>query len=498
MKIYPPYIITAILILLFTRCNSADKEYQGIYEGEPRINSPYVTGNYPNTPFLFYIPTAGERPVKWSANNLPEGLSLDSNTGIIRGTVEEAGDYRVELIAENKYGSTKSELTISIGDKLLLTPPMGWNSWNTFGENLDGKLIMEVAEAMIRSGMRDVGYTYINIDDFWQLTERGEDGHIQIDKEKFPNGIKAVADYLHERGFKLGIYSDAADRTCGGVCGSYGFEKVDAADFAEWGVDLLKYDYCNAPQDKQEAIKRYEAMGNALKATKRSIVYSICEWGQLEPWDWAEKVGGHYWRTTFDIRDKWYTDKYSNADNGILNIIELNAPLAKYAKPGAWNDPDMLVVGISGNSQNKVTGDKKSGCTDEQYRTHMSMWSMMAAPLLAGNDVRNMDSTTISILTNPEIIAINQDILGKQAERIVNTPTYQIWRKPLVEGKEAIACFNTTENVIEFTLDENMVASMAISKEIRDVWAHKNIKVDSKKMNIILRPYQCGIYIVNK
>lgn len=221
-----------------------------LFEGAPQINPPSIIGNYPSTPFLFYIPTLGERPMQWKADGLPQGLVLDEKTGIIKGQVSRKGVYKVKLVAENKSGKDEKELLINIGDALALTPPMGWSSWNTFGRHLTGELIKEVADAMVANGMRDLGYAYINIDDFWQLAERGADGHMQVDKEKFPDGIKPIADYLHERGFKLGIYSDAADKTCGGVCGSYGHEVTDANDFASWGVDLLKYDYCNAPDGR--------------------------------------------------------------------------------------------------------------------------------------------------------------------------------------------------------------------------------------------------------
>ncbi len=495
---YPVSVILFFIVFL-VGCSSPEKTFLGVYEGKPRINPPYITGNYPESPFLFYIPTSGERPVVWSAEGLPEGLTLDSETGIIKGKVEKAGNYVVVLTAENKHGKAMEKLTISIGDNLLLTPPMGWNSWNTFGKNLTEALVLETAEAMIKNGMHDLGYTYINIDDFWQLAERGKDGHIQINEEKFPRGIKYVADYLHERGFKLGIYSDAADRTCGGVCGSYGFEETDAKDFAEWGVDLLKYDYCNAPQDKQVAIERYTTMGKALRSTNRSIVFSVCEWGQLEPWTWAKEAGGHYWRTTFDIRDRWYTDQYSHSDNGVLNIIDLNAPLAQYAAPGAWNDPDMLVVGISGKSQSMNANEEHAiGCTPEQYRSHMSMWAMMASPLLSGNDVRNMDSVTIATLTNPEIIAINQDMLGKQAERKVDKDGYQVWIKPLTDGSSAVACLNKTGNIIDIKLDKNVLPELNITGDIRDVWEHANIKAKAEGLDVSLSPYECKVYVLKK
>lgn len=479
-----------------TNLAGAGDNYEGVYKGKPRINSPAVIGNYPATPFLYYVPVTGERPVSRSVEGLPQGLAFDNQTGIISGVVDKAGDYKVKLKAENKSGKAEKELTISIGKELALTPPMGWNSWNTFGRSLNEALIIETAEAMIENGMRDVGYTYINIDDFWQLGERGEDGHIQIDREKFPKGIKHVADYLHERGFKIGIYSDAADRTCGGVCGSFGFEETDAADFAEWGVDLLKYDYCNAPDDKQTAIDRYTAMGKALRNTSRSIIFSICEWGGREPWLWAKEAGGHYWRTTFDIRDRWQVENYSYRENGVMNILDLNAPLSQYASPGGWNDPDMLVVGISGESQTMNTGEEDVvGCTPEQYRSHMSLWAMMAAPLLSGNDVRNMDSVTLVTLTNPEIIAINQDILGKQGVRKIKNDTFQLWEKELANGSKAIAYLNTTNSNLEIPVNDQTKPYLTSKKNVRDVWEHKDLGKQQEEMKINLLPYQCKVYV---
>lgn len=475
--------------------NNNNSGGRNIYEGQPVINPPYIVGNYPSTSFLFYIPTSGERPITWSAQNLPAGLNLNPETGIISGTVEKEGNYTITLTAQNKHGKTSQDLVISIGNELTLTPPMGWNSWNTFGEHLTEALIIETANAMVKNGMRDMGYNYINIDDFWQLTERGEDGHIQINKEKFPNGIKYVADYLHSLGFKLGIYSDAAERTCGGVCGSYGHEETDAKDFAKWGVDLLKYGYCHAPADKQEAIRRYTAMGKALKTSGRSIVFSICEWGQLEPWTWGKQAEGHLWRTTFDIRDRWLSETYGHVNNGVMNIVEINEPLAEYATLGGWNDPDMLIVGIDGNSKSVNYGEGiVFGCTTEQYRSHMSLWAMMAAPLLSGNDVRNMDAATIETLTNPDLIRINQDILGKQGRRILNTENYEIWKKELSNGSVAIAVLNKSAEDSKIVLDETTIPGLSQKKTIKDVWQYKYLKKESKR-NLKLAPYQCKVLI---
>ena len=473
----------------------AENATQKVFEGKPLINPPRIVANYPSTPFLFYIPTSGQRPIEWSADNLPKGLKLDSKTGIITGVVTTKGDYTVTLNAKNALGSNTQELTIRIGDELLSTPPMGWNSWNTFGRHLTEELILQTADAMIANGMRDQGYSYINIDDFWQLSERGADGHLQIDKTKFPRGIKYVADYLHERGFKLGIYSDAADKTCGGVCGSFGYEEVDAKDFASWGVDLLKYDYCDAPVDRVEAIERYTKMGKALRNTNRSIVFSICEWGQREPWKWAKQAGGHLWRISGDIGDFW--DRKKDKQEwlyGILDILEINAPLSEYAGPSGWNDPDMLVVGIGGKSM--TIGEETNGCTQEQYKSHFSLWCMMASPLLCGNDVRNMNDSTLQVLLDADLIAINQDILGKQAERSIRSDKYDIWVKPLADGRKAVACFNRANTPLNVNLNTKTLENLSL-EQVYSLEDHSTTNAE-KGFIVQLAPYQCKIFICGK
>lgn len=494
-----PKLITAVLLCLFLMtgiCTFAQNATQKVFEGKPYINSPRITGNYPSTPFLFYIPTSGQRPIEWSAEALPKGLKLDSKTGIITGTVTTKGDYKVKLTAKNTLGTCTQELTIRIGDELLLTPPMGWNSWNTFGRHLTEELVLQTADAMVANGMRDLGYSYINIDDFWQLPERGADGHIQIDKSKFPRGIKYVADYLHQRGFKLGIYSDAADKTCGGVCGSYGYEETDAQDFASWGVDLLKYDYCNAPAGRVEAMERYAKMGKALRATERSIVFSICEWGQREPWKWAKQVGGQLWRVSGDIGDVWNREaNHMGGLRGILNILEINAPLSEYAGPSGWNDPDMLVVGIGGKSMS--IGSESEGCTQEQYKSHFSLWCMMSSPLLCGNDVRNMNDSTLQILLDANLIAINQDMAGKQAERSIRADYYDIWVKPLSDGRKAIACFNRTSTPRDITLNSKTVENLSL-EEVYSLDERSTVNADNNELFVKLAPYQCKIFQCGK
>lgn len=493
----PSFITTLLsLLLMFIPANFAfaGNTTQKVFEGEPRINPPHIVGNYPSTPFLFYIPTSGERPMKWSADKLPKGLKLNPETGIITGTVAKKGDYNITLKAQNARGTCTQNLVIRIGDELLLTPPMGWNSWNTFGRHLTEELVLQTADAMIANGMRDLGYSYINIDDFWQLPERGADGHLQIDKSKFPRGIKYVADYLHERGFKLGIYSDAAEQTCGGVCGSYGYEEVDAQDFASWGVDLLKYDYCHAPAGRVEAMERYAKMGKALRATGRSIVFSVCEWGQREPWKWAKQVGGHLWRVSGDIGDVWNREATQMGGlRGILNILEINAPLSEYAGPSGWNDPDMLVVGIGGKSA--TIGSESEGCTYEQYKSHFTLWCMMASPLLCGNDVRNMNDSTLQILLNADLIAINQDKAGKQAERSIRADYYDVWVKPLADGRKAIACFNRTGKPQTVEINTKTVENLSL-KQVYNLDTYR-METPGESMIVKLAPHQCKVFLAS-
>lgn len=478
-----------LLALLFS-CNQPIKLTQ---KGSPVINPPAVTGNYVGTPFLFAIPTEGVRPVKWTAEKLPAGLELDSSTGIISGNIKEKGEYEVKLTAENKYGRSASILTIKIGDLLALTPPMGWNSWNTFSDQISDSLIRQIADSMVSTGMRDLGYQYVNIDDLWQLVERDSKGNIQINKTKFPYGIKAVADYVHSKGLKLGIYSDAALLTCGGVAGSYGHEEQDVRDFAAWGIDLLKYDYCNAPVAKDTAILRYSRMAAALRNSKRSIVFSVCEWGQREPWTWAASIGGNYWRTTWDIRNAWNRDVYDAGNNSIMQITDINASLADYASPGHWNDPDMLVVGINNNLRTVVNTEGASGCSDEEYRTHMSLWCLMASPLIAGNDIRNMSKSAKEILLNSEIIAVNQDALGKQARKIRDNGDTEVFAKPMHDGSWVVGLLNRNDSVnqsIRISWNEIGIEGKHI---VRDLWEHKDLGKFTEYFEITVKPHQCVV-----
>lgn len=319
-------------------------------------------------------------------------------------------------------------------DQLAKTPPMGWNSWNKYGCNVSEALIMQMADAMVSSGMKDAGYEYIVIDDCWQVS-RDENGEIVPDRERFPHGMKYVADYVHSKGLKFGIYSSAGKVTCQQRPGGFGHEYQDARTYARYGVDYLKYDWCGS--SSQDAKSTYTNMRDALYTAGRPIVFSICEWGSNKPWEWAGTVG-NLWRTTGDINDSW---------NSMIDIFQKQKDLARYAGPGKWNDPDMLEVG-------------NGGMTTEEYKTHFSLWCMLASPLMAGNDIANMTPETKTILMNKEMIAIDQDTLGRQATCYRDNGDYQIWTKTLANNERAICLLNKSDEKKSVLVDFALLAKI--------------------------------------
>ena len=345
-----------------------------------------------------------------------------------------------------------------VANGLALTPPMGWNSWNRFACNVNEKIIRDTADAMASNGMKEAGYRYIVIDDCWH-GQRDENGFITADSAKFPSGIKALADYVHSKGLKFGIYSDAGRQTCGGRPGSQGHEYQDALTYARWGVDYLKYDWCNTgTRNAQEA---YTLMADTLRATGRDIVFSLCEWGNNQPWLWGQTVG-NLWRTTGDITDKW-EGKYGYSW-GMLNILDMNEPLWPFAGPGHWNDPDMLEV-------------CNGGMTDTEYRSHFSLWAIMAAPLIAGNDIANMSAATREILLNRDVIAVNQDALGVQGRRVSRDGNREVWVKPLSGGGRAVILFNRGEHPETISVGWEALGYPATLKaRVRDLWTHQDLK----------------------
>lgn len=321
-------------------------------------------------------------------------------------------------------------------ENLALTPPMGWNSWNTFACDVDENMIREMADAMVASGMRDAGYEYINIDDCWH-GKRDKDGNIQAN-EKFPSGIKALADYVHSKGLKIGIYSDAGNTTCAGYPGSRGHEYQDALTYAQWGIDYLKYDWCDT--ENVNPIGAYTTMRDALHKSGREILFSMCEWGDNKPWDWGKDVG-HSWRTTGDIYPCWDCEfsHGSWSSWGVLPILDKQEGLRKFAGPGHWNDMDMMEVG--------------NGMTEAQDRSHFTLWAMLASPLITGNDLRSMSETTKKILTNKQVIAVNQDKLGIQAMKWIHGENLMIFAKPLENNEWAFVFLNRGDSVLNYTHD---------------------------------------------
>jgi alpha-galactosidase len=357
---------------------------------------------------------------------------------------------------------------------LAPTPPMGWMTWNYFADNFNEKDITEMADSLVSTGMLAAGYNHIFIDDGW-TGGRDLRNNIIADDKKFPSGIKNLVTYLHGKGFKVGIYSDAAQLTCGGYTASYGFEQQDANTFAGWGIDYLKYDYCNAPEDSVTAKMRYKAMADALRKSGRDIEFSICEWGHRFPWRWAAAAGGQLWRCAGDIRDKWKdTDSSRNppytGTYGIMDVITDNAPLSKYAGPGRWNDMDMLVVGMYGKEGPSALAGG-TGCTDTEYQTQMSMWCMMASPLAASNDIRKMNAATKRILMNKEVIALNQDALGRQAEMKIKNEDWYVFVKTLANGDCAVSVLNISKSAKDCKLNFKTLG-LQDQYEITDVWEH--------------------------
>ena len=356
-------------------------------------------------------------------------------------------------------------------DGLAPTPPMGWNSWNTFAANISEDLIKGVAHALAASGMQKAGYNYIVIDDCWEAMDRDSLGNIVADSKKFPSGLKALGDYLHAQGFKFGIHNCAGTRTCAGFPGGRGHEYQDARTYASWGIDYLKYDWCN--HGTASAEETYKTMRDALHWAGRPVVFSLCEWGNNRPWLWAEGIG-HLWRTTGDIRDCY--DCQGVYDMGWKIILEKQVGLEKYAGPDHWNDPDMLEVGNKGLSL-------------DESRAHFSLWCILAAPLIAGNDVRNMSDETRDILTDKEVVAIDQDALGKEGFQFMENPGKEIWAKELSNGEWAVCLFNSGDNKMEIKIKWENLSFLKGRYHVRDLWKKRDIGTTDEDYASLMPPH---------
>lgn len=447
----------------------------------PRINGPAVFGVRPGHPILYTLPVTGERPMRFSVSGLPAGVTFDAERGFLRGSCAVEGVHRLRFAAENAKGRAERTLRLVVGDTIALTPPMCWNSWNCFARTIDERKIRGVIDAFVSRGLINHGWSYVNLDDFWMRSKQGgwgtddirgegrdENGEI-LANQRFPD-MKALADYAHDRGLRLGLYSSPGPETCGGCYGSWQHEVQDAATFAKWGIDFLKYDRCTygkvadktLPPDRMEQ-QPYKLMGDALRAQNRDIVFDMCQYGRLAVWSWGKAVGGQMWRTTGDIMDVW---------GSCLDIIDHQIPITRYAQPGGWNDPDMMIVGSLGWGR----GLRPSRLTPNEQYTHVSLWAMMAAPLQIGCDIAGMDDFTYSLLTNDEILDLNQDELGRAADCVEHSDAADIWMKPLADGSQAVAFFNRFYEDRDFTFDCRRYG-IADGWSVRCVWAQKDLGV---------------------
>ena len=459
----------------------------------PKINGPVVYGARPGRPFLYRIPCTGSRPMRFTANGLPEPLRLDPSTGIITGRApEKAGEYRVELQATNHLGKASRQFKIVVGDTLALTPPMGWNDWYTHYDHVTDQLVRQAADAMISSGMADYGYQYVNIDDCW-MTKPGSDNPElkgeprDADGAIRPNGrfpdMAALTAYIHTRGLKAGIYTGPGPRTCGSFTASYKHEEIDARTFAKWGFDFLKYDWCSYTEvaggkTLADYKRPYELMGGILPKMERDIVFNLCQYGMGDVWNWGGEVGGHAWRTTGDLG----LEKDSKLP-GFYSVGFKNAEHAEAARPGRWNDPDYILIGSVGDAfHNDAPPTPTRLVPDEQY-SYMSMWALMASPLIFSGDMNYLDAFTLNVLCNSEVIEVDQDALGRQGRIVRHTASEFVLAKPMEDGSLAVGLFNTGDHAAELSVTW---AELGLdgTRQVRDVWRQKDIGPASGKFTV--------------
>jgi alpha-galactosidase len=430
---------------------------------KPRINGARVVGVRPASPFLFTVPVTGQRPMTLSAGGLPAGLQLDPQSGCITGALKEKGTFVVTVRARNQQGNAERALKIICGDTIALTPPMGWNSWNCFACDVNEANVRAAADAMVASGLINHGWTYINIDDCWEAG-RDADGNV-LSNQKFPD-MKALTDYVHSKGLKIGLYSSPGPKTCAGHEGSYKHEELDARRYGAWGFDYLKYDWCSYGEivpnpDHDGLLKPYQVMRAALDKAPRDILFSLCQYGMGNVWEWGAQVGGNCWRTTGDITDTW---------SSMAGIGFGQAGHEKFVGPGHWNDPDMLVVGYVGWSA-KVRPTRLT--PSEQY-THISLWCLLCSPLLIGCDMTKLDDFTLNLLTNDEVLDVSQDPLGRQAGRVASDGSLEIWAKDLEDGSKAVGLFNRGEDQTTATLKWSALG-LSGKQGVRDLWRQKDL-----------------------
>jgi alpha-galactosidase len=505
----------------------------------PRINGAKIFGVRPGHPFLYTIAATGDRPMQFSVEGLPAGLKVDAQTGFITGTTNDRGEFKVTLRARNALGEAVGVLKIVVGDKIALTPQLGWNSWNCFGAAVDAEKVKAAADAMVKSGLINHGWTYINIDDYWEINEnrgrtdptlagdpRKPDGTINSNK-RFPD-MKGLTDYIHGLGLKVGLYSGPGPTTCGGCIASYQHEDQDAKTWADWGFDYIKYDLCSyrtiinqltteryAEQMSDDDAKEYKSlierrgpggrrgqapttemaemntrinalvgkidtqkkaqidlqlqqepyikMRQSLDKVNRDILYSLCQYGNANVWEWGESIGGNSWRSTGDITDNWQS---------MSRIGFGQAGHEKFAGPGHWNDPDMLVVGYVDVGRG-VNLHPTRLTPDEQY-THISLWCLLCSPLLIGCDMTKLDDFTLGLLSNDEVLEVSQDPLGRQASRVVQQGELEIWAKDMSDGSKAVGIFNRSDAASDFAAKWSDLGLKG-EQNVRDLWRQSDL-----------------------
>ena len=460
----------------------------------PRINGPSLTGVTPGHDVLYKIPVTGTRPITYAVSNLPKGLKLDASTGVIRGTIAQRGRYPVTFTAKNSVGSATKQFTFVAEGQLALTPAMGWNSWNVYGRAISDSLARAAADAMVSKGLIDHGWTYVNLDDGWERSAREQDplfeGPVRapdgtmLTNKKFPD-MKALGDYIHAKGLKFGIYSGPGPTTCQRLEASWQHELQDFQTFASWGVDYLKYDWCGytsvlaqgETNQQLPVLKRpYQVARAALNQVARDIIYSLCQYGWGNVWEWGAEKGieGNSWRTTGDITDTWE----SMAGIGFRQVGN-----SKYASPGHWNDPDMLVIGKVGWGPRL----RDSRLTANEQYVHITLWSLLASPLLLGNDLTQMDDFELNLVTNDEVLAVHQDPLGKAADRVSRNGELEVWARPLSDGSLAVGLFNRDEMDMKVSVNWNELGIKG-KQQVRDLWRQKNVGAfDSEFASVVPR-----------
>jgi alpha-galactosidase len=447
----------------------------------PRLNGPAVYGARPGHPFLYRIPAQGERPMKFSARGLPKELQLDANTGLITGTTPPRGEYQVTLRAKNSHGRARRAFKLVSGDTLSLTPQMGWNHWYAHYDRVTDKMMREAADIMIASGMADVGYQFVNIDDCWMNAEkqrdplrigpaRDADGNL-LPNRHFPD-MKALTGYIHGQGLKAGLYTSPGPLTCGGFTGAYRHEAQDAKRFADWGFDFLKYDWCSYGEVAQtnpapELVKfkqPYQLMGGLLRQQPRDLVLNLCQYGMGEVWKWGAEIGGQSWRTAGDLGMEL---------DRIFEVALKNCEHRDWQKPGAWNDPDYIQIGYIGDARG---GGLPAPCPltpTEQY-SFMSLWALMAAPIFYSGDLAKLDGFTLNVLCNPEVIEVNQDPLGQCARVVKLDEDTFLLVKDLADGTKAVGLCNRGDDRVGITAKWNDLGVKG-RQSVRDVWRQQDL-----------------------